>query len=344
MRPTWPLLATLLVPTPAAAQDIADLVSQISQTNIETHIATLEGERTTTTQMATAAQYVRDRLQQFGYTVTIDPILNSGNVIAELTGATSPGDVFLIGAHFDTVPGSPGADDNASGVAGMLEIARVLAGEQFDASIQFVGFALEESGLLGSEQLAASYAAAGVNVIGMVSLEMIGYTCPACQTPFVDVPPCIEVEPENQTDGTGIGLVANVASAELRSRFLSVSPIFVPALGIGWLEVAGNGGCFPDTRRSDHAPFWDEGFPAIMLTDTANFRNPNYHQATDVLATLDLAFATDVTRAALALAVASVSPFAVPSLSAPGLAALVAGLAVAVLLARRRRREPRHRA
>ncbi|MDJ0847001.1 MAG: M20/M25/M40 family metallo-hydrolase [Myxococcota bacterium] len=335
MRTTLSCLAALLLSTPAAAQDIANLVSQISQSNIETHIATLEGERNTTAQMAAAATYVRDRLQQFGYTVTLDPILNSGNVIAELTGATTPNDVFLVGAHFDTVPGSPGADDNASGVAGMLEIARVLAGEQFDASIQFVGFALEETGLLGSDQLAAAYAAQGVNVIGMVSLEMIGYTCPACQTPFVDVPPCIDVEPEGNTDGTGVGLVANEASAALRVRFLTVAPLFVPSLEIGWLEVAGDGGCFPDTRRSDHAPFWDEGFPAIMLTDTANFRNPNYHQPTDTLATLDPAFATNVTRAALALAVSSVTPFKVPSLSGRGLAALLGSLAVAGIVARR---------
>jgi Zn-dependent M28 family amino/carboxypeptidase len=343
MRLAALLLMALLYASPAASQ-IGDLVAEVSQANIQAHIVALEGERTTTAQMAAAASYVQTQLEGFGYSVTSDPILNSENLIAEIPGTLNPNDVFLIGAHFDTVAGSPGADDNASGVAGMLEIARVLADHQFESSVRFVGFALEESGLLGSAQLAPAYSLQGLNVIGMVSLDMIGYTCAACQVPFFDAPPCLDVDPEGQTAGTGIGLLTNVDSAALRDDFLAVAPLFVPSLMIGWGEVAGDGSCFPDTRRSDHAAFWDWGFPAIQVTDLANFRNPNYHLSTDTLATLDLPFATDVTRTTLALVASNavlVPPTvpAVPTLTGPGLVALIASLAVTgAFLSKERRR------
>ncbi len=288
----------VLIGAPASGQTIGNLVSQISQANIQAHIAALEGERNTLAQTATAADYITGQLEGFGYTVLSDPIGGTENLIAELTGTTTPNAIFLIGAHFDTVPGSPGADDNASGVAGMLEAARVLTAGQYESSLQFVAFALEESGLLGSAQLAQTYQVAGENVIGMISVEMMGYTCAApCQTPFFDVLPCLDVGTPGITAGDFIAAVANSASATMLSNFVAAAQTYAPGLSTNTAEVAGTGTCFPDSRRSDHASFWDVGYPALMLTDTANFRNPNYHRATDTLATLDLAFAADVTRA-----------------------------------------------
>jgi cysteine-rich repeat protein len=299
-------LSVILTPCPSEAQ-IAGLVSQVSQANIQSHIAALEGERDTTAQQAAAAGYIRAQLESYGYTVASDPVGESENLIATLTGSLTPGQVYVVGAHFDTVAGSPGADDNASAVAGMLEIARVLAGAQTGSTVQFVAFALEEDGLLGSMQFAQAANAAGTDVAGMIALEMIGYTCttPGCQIAFFNVPACVTVSTEGLAVGTFIGAVANSASAGMIGEFETASSTYVPTLQAEWLEVAGIGTCFSDARRSDHAPFWDVGYPAIMVTDSADFRNPNYHAATDTLLTLDLSFATEVTRATLAMVAAS---------------------------------------
>ncbi len=329
----------LLLAAPAPAQTIGDLVAEVSQTNIEAHITALEGERRTLAQMAAAADYIAAQLEGFGYSVVSDPIGGTENLIAELTGATDPDAIFLIGAHFDTVTGSPGADDNASGVAGMLEAARVLASGEYEASLQFVAFALEEIGLQGSSQLAQAYQAAGESVIGMISVEMIAYTCPApCQTPFVDALPCLDVGTPGVTVGNFIGAVANTASASMLSDFVAAAQTYVPGLPTNTAKVAGSGTCFPDSRRSDHAPFWDAGYPALMLTDTANFRNPNYHQPSDTLATLDLEFATDVTRAIVGQAATRAVYLPEPG-EAP---MLISGIALLWALQRTRRREPGH--
>ena len=312
---------------PAAALTIADLVAQVSQNDIQAHIAALEGERATAVQQAAAAAYITSELQSYGYTVTSDPVGMSENLIASLPGTATPDQTFVIGAHFDSVPGSPGADDNASGVAGLLETARVLAGNPFQSTIEFVAFGLEEVGLLGSTQFAQAASGAGRDLIGMIAFDMIGYICdtPGCQIVFNDVPPCLDVDPEGVDVGTGIAAIANGASAALLGSFQASAVAYVPSLEVGSALVAGIGACFPDSRRSDHAPFWDEGYSALELTDTADFRNPYYHGAGDTLATLDLGFATDVTRAALATVASSAVLVPEPStvlLLACGLAAL----------------------
>ncbi len=295
--------------TPAAPIDIGTLVNQVSQGNIQAYIAALEGPRATAVQQTAAADYIEAQFQSYGYTVTRSPVGSSENVRARLLGTVTPDQIFVVGSHFDTVPGSPGADDNASGVAGMLELARITAASPFASTIEFVAFGLEEAGLIGSTQYAQSAATAGLDVIGMVSLEMIAYTSnlPGSQFAFFDIPSCLDVTPEGGTVGDWIGVGGNSASAGLVADFASAAATYAPALPIVTAVVAGTGGCFPDITRSDHAPFWNAGFQALMLTDTANFRNPNYHQSTDTLDTLDLGFATEVTRATLGMVATAVS-------------------------------------
>jgi Zn-dependent M28 family amino/carboxypeptidase len=310
-----PFLVTALHPARGLTGD--DLVADVSQSNLGLHIAALEGERATEAQQAAAAAYIRSQLESYGYEVTSDPVLTSENLIARISGIVHPDQTFILGAHFDSVVGSPGADDNASGVAGMLEIARILAGLSFESSIELVSFGLEEVGLRGSRQFAETARAAGRNLIGMISLELIGYTCdfPFCQYPFRDRTSCFDVSTEDVNVGTYIAGVANAASVGLLGAFEVAAATYVPNLRVESAIVEGVGLCFPDTRRSDHAPFWDHGYAALMLTDTANFRNPNYHQPTDTLETLDLEFATDVTRAALATVVTSAVLVPEPSAS-----------------------------
>jgi Zn-dependent M28 family amino/carboxypeptidase len=281
---------------------IDTLVKNVSLSEIERHIRALSvdiGLRDTTATQVETANYIVDQLMGFGYPVTREPVDSSENVIAKLPGQLNPDKTFVIGAHFDTVPGSPGADDNASAVAGMLEIARVLKELQPDFSIEFVGFALEEEGLRGSCQYAQSAAAQNRDLIGMISLEMIAYTS-STQTPFYNIPSCLSVSEEGRTVGDFIGAVGNDNSATLLNTFQQATTLYVPALLVLTGLVAENGYCFPNTRRSDHAPFWDEGYQALMITDTADFRNTNYHQPTDTLGTLNLNFARQVTQATLA--------------------------------------------
>jgi hypothetical protein len=237
-----------------------------------------------------AAGYIADQLRGAGLDVQLDDVTAGNgqvlpNVVADLPGTGCSDTIFVIGAHYDTVNASPGADDNASGVAGMLEMARVLRSRPLPMTVRFIGFPFEEIGLLGSAQAAGDLADAGADVTGMISLEMIGFSATADDS-FLGVP------------NDYLATVANPASEYLARVFAAahyeyVLDRFAPASVI-------DPASFGDILRSDHAPFWNEGFRALLVTDTANFRNPNYHRETDTLATLDLDFLTDATRATLA--------------------------------------------
>jgi hypothetical protein len=303
-----PLLA-LLPATSAFADPIADLVAQVSDANLQAHVETLAATpRSTPAQQSAAAAYITATLESYGYTVVHDPVGTSENLIATLAGTSTPERAFLVGAHFDSVSGSPGADDNASGVAGMLEAARVFAGQQTMSSIEFVAFAHEESGLVGSTQYASDLESAGRELVGMLSLEMIGHTCPApCQTVLPDFLPCLDVSDPVPNVGNFVAAIANQASATLLSNLTAAAASYVPSLPVETAEVQGVGSCLPDSRRSDHAPFWDRGYRAAIVTDTANFRNVNYHQASDTPATIDYAFASQVTRAVVAMVAGEVT-------------------------------------
>ena len=291
------------------------LVDQISAEKIEAHIDELTnriGARDTTVTQSHAADYIAGKLTEYGYGVTRVPVDDSENVMAQLPGQLNPDKIFVIGAHFDTVPDSPGADDNASGVAGILEIARVLKDVQPDFSIEFVAFALEERGELGdfhrgSSQYVQSATAQRRDLIGMISLEMIGYFSNQAnsQTPFLNIPSCLVVSEEGRTVGDFIAAVGNNNSATLLKTFQESAAQYVSELLIVTGQVAENGACFPDTRRSDHASFWDEGYQALMLTDTANFRNPNYHKPSDTIETINFDLARQVTGATLVTAIVS---------------------------------------
>jgi len=269
----------------------AALAGAVEEARLRAHVAALEGVRSSASERNAARSYIVNELASYGYAPSVDA---AGNVAATRAGSQRPTEVFVIGAHFDTVPGSPGADDNASGVAGLLELARIFGQHSFGSSVSFVAFDQEESGLLGSTAYASALQATGASVIGMISLEMIGFTSPL-QLGFVDLPGCLDVS-QTVSVGDFIGFVATDALAI--QQIQGAAALDAPGLRLEWAQVLdGDGSCFPDTRRSDHAPFWDLGLPAALLTDTANFRNPNYHRPSDTADTLDFVFMTDVVRA-----------------------------------------------
>jgi YVTN family beta-propeller protein len=303
-RRLWFPIVLLALISRAGADTIDDVVAEISEDQLRAHLTALPAPRDTVEAQAAAANYIVGKLQSYGYTVEQDPVLQSANLIVHIPGERYPERTFVAGAHFDTDQGCPGADDNGAAVAGILEMARVLAGQRLAASLDLVAFAAEEAGLIGSSQYANEAREGLREISGMLSLEMIAYTCtrPGCQFVFPAIPGCLRIDHPMPNVGTFIAGIGNDASHDLLQTFQAAAARYVPQLSVDTGQVAALGSCLPDTRRSDHASFWFQDYPALMITDTANYRNPNYHKPTDTLETLDLTFAAQVTQAALATA------------------------------------------
>lgn len=230
--------------------------------------------------------WVKDELvaefERLGFDVHLQGIYE--NVIALPRERSGP--LTVIAAHYDSVPHCPGADDNASGLAVMLECARLLRGSHDAAFIAFNG---EEDGLLGSRDFVTS-GAMGLSIRNVHVLEMVGMRAKqaAERLPLPWIPSVLKTP-----DFIGVitkGRANAIAERALRSgvaRDLRV----VAAKTWGPLHHV-----VPDITRSDHFPFWKADIPAALWTDTGNFRNPNYHRATDTPDTLDYAFMRDVTE------------------------------------------------
>ena len=232
------------------------------------------------------------------------------NIMGKKTSASTPGlPSILVSAHYDTVQGSVGADDNASGVAALLECARVLSAVDLEDNLEFVAFDMEEvqpegDGLVGSQAFVKDF---GVQerYKGVYNLEMVGYTSgPGTQTdpPSFQylLPRAFEWARAREFRGDFIATVAQGAGIELGRKFAEAAREWVPSLEVMPIEVAQPMPMLADIFRSDHAPFWAAGIPAIMITDTANFRNPGYHQPSDTTDTLDYDFLVEVTRSLVA--------------------------------------------
>ncbi|MFM7423904.1 MAG: M20/M25/M40 family metallo-hydrolase [Elainella sp.] len=202
--------------------------------------------------------------------------------------------LLLIGAHYDAVPGSPGADDNATGLAALLVLAAALSAQPLPYPVQFVAFDLEEYGLLGSRAYVETLRQQQTPIRLMISLEMLGYcdSAPYSQR----YPPGLKYFYPKQ--GDFIALIGNWPTLPDLLRLSRA--IRRTGTACEWLPAGRRGQIVPDTRRSDHAPFWDAGYPALMVTDTANLRNPHYHQPTDRLETINLQFLAGVCRGLIA--------------------------------------------
>ncbi len=230
------------------------------------------------------------------------------NIIGELNHENRSGQSLLIGAHFDTVPGSPGADDNASGVAAMLECARVLADSGSERHVTFVAFDTEEmqppsEGLHGSTAYVENLEA-DVYPSAAIIFESIGFSSISIKQRlpgsfrFLFRRAYNALRRQNfaadslliLSRGPGIAISRRLEeSARGVDVDLPILPLEVP----WWMPLVRN------LRRSDHAPFWQAGIPAVMISDTANFRNPHYHQPTDTADTLDVVLVAKATRTVL---------------------------------------------
>ncbi|PZV09509.1 MAG: peptidase M28 [Leptolyngbya sp.] len=210
------------------------------------------------------------------------------NWVLHLSGRDPHRPPILVGAHYDSVPGSPGADDNATGVAVLLELARAFAEQPGKSPLRLVAFDLEELGFVGSRHYAADLHQRGEPLGLMLSLEMLGYCCH--QPHSQKYPPGLERIYPNRGN-----YIAQIGPWQSMPTMVQLWWGFrVAGVRSQWLPVVNQGKAVPDTRRSDHVPFWDLGYPAILITDTADLRNPHYHRATDTLDTLDVRFLTQV--------------------------------------------------
>ncbi|MGD1896951.1 MAG: M20/M25/M40 family metallo-hydrolase [Phormidesmis sp.] len=198
---------------------------------------------------------------------------------------------FLVGAHYDTVPGSPGADDNASGVAVMLTLVELLSKTQPKRSVHFVAFDLEEYGLVGSQACAEQWRSQNKPIHLMLSLEMLGYFTDDVRSQQYPLDMLATIYPST---GNFIALIGNATTIPKMRRLKQ--HIKTAGAPCQWLPVVNRGKQIPPTRYSDHAPFWDKGYAALMVTDTAHLRNPHYHKASDTIETLNIERMAQITQ------------------------------------------------
>ena len=267
------------------------IMDRITVDSLRHHVQSIHFDRNPSDQaeaMEEAARYIFQELQMAGFTVWKEPFQWEGrwfnNIVAEKKGHASPDHLLILGAHYDTVPGSPGADDNASAVAVLLEVAKQVQGDALSSSVRCVAFALEEYGYVGSTYHAKRTRDRAEMIYGMISLEMLGFTGPRQKYPPY-------INPKYYPNvGDFIGVVGNERSKELLEEVRRVFKAFVPKLPSEFIVVPGNGEGLEEVRLSDHSPFWDQGYPALLVTDTAFLRNPNYHLPGDTMETLDFEF------------------------------------------------------
>lgn len=239
-----------------------------------------------TAKLNEAAQYLYHQYRTLGLRVAYEPFIHNGrvmtNVVAELTGAGPASDhIYILCAHYDSTSNepyraAPGADDNASGSAAVLEAARILSRHPFAHTLRFIHFAGEEQGLIGSAHYAAQAAQRGDVIVGVINLDMIAYE---------SLPPNDHiVEIHAGTNPASIALAdALISSIGRYGLLLRPEKIIQDATG-----------------RSDHASFWNYGYPAILCIEDFQDFNPYYHSTNDTLSRLQTQMMVEFTRACIA--------------------------------------------
>jgi uncharacterized repeat protein (TIGR01451 family) len=275
---------------------IQNLVDSVSQTEIYTTILYLQdddavpgwdAERSRYTyapELTIERDYIRDRMQVLGLDVRYHNFslgsTSLDNIEGTLDGWGPGGDtVYIACAHYDSISNdsynaAPGADDNASGVAAVLEAARVLGQYRYRHTLRFVTFSAEEQGLYGSYYYVAEARSAGTDIGGAVNLDMIAWDS--------DGDDVMEIHAGTRGDSQALGMA-----------FLNANTIYSVSLVPETIT-------FGATRASDHARFWNQGYPAILVIEDFQDFNPDYHQTSDTLDKLDLPYATKFVQATVA--------------------------------------------
>lgn len=288
---------------------ISDILLDVSTERLIEYVKRIEGLRhgwENYNSLEERTRFIEETLRSFDIEVENQEVSFHGrtyhNVIATMQGEDKEKEWILIGAHYDAAWGSPGADDNASGTAALLEAANILSGRKMNRTVQFVAFTLEEPQpqtihfLIGSNFFVAQAKKLKRKYAAVYILESVGYTDNSEGSQIV--PFFVRIPLPKK--GNFLGVIANRRSKDIMDSFCFVGARYVPELSVMPYSVPLSGRIIPETRFSDHASFWNYGYPALMLTDTAMFRNPHYHTYHDRSETLDFAFITHVTKATIA--------------------------------------------
>jgi hypothetical protein len=291
--------------------DINAILSQVDPVNLENNLRQIQGKRNSSDQVHYDASrsYITDQSVKYIPIKTLSYKYNQTNCInfeATKLGHEQPSNIIIMDAHYDSVPISPGADDNGSGVVGVMEAIRILSEYAFKKSVRFLFFDLEELGLVGSSIYTSYQLDKRDSIKAVLNFEMIGFYSdqPNSQS-FPSgfnllFPDAYNTVAANNNRGDFITNVGCTGSSALKTAFQTNASTYVPDLKVISLEVFGTGTIAPDLRRSDHAVFWDKNIPAVMITDGANFRNKNYHTAKDSVSYLNFNFMANVTKATIA--------------------------------------------
>jgi len=294
--------------------DIEEIISKVDSNELRNQLEFFEGIRHRSTgvdHLEATKDSIENAFENAGIFWQSFPFdfgnYEAKNIEGKLHGTTTDEEYLMVGGHFDTVFDSPGADDNGSAIVGMLEALRILKDYRFNKTIKFIGFDLEETGLDGSIQYTGNSLHPDETCNGFFDFEMIGFFSnePMSQS----LPTGFDLLFRNafleltadSFKGNFINVVGNTDnSMALQNSFESIGEQYVPDLKILGLAAPGTGVLTPDLLRSDHASFWLAGIPALMITDGANFRNPNYHGPDDVLDSLNFTFMSNVVKATIA--------------------------------------------
>ncbi|MBN2321631.1 MAG: M28 family peptidase [Acidobacteria bacterium] len=273
---------------------VRPMTPEIKKTRLYEHVEALSvkiGSRSVYeyARLEAAKDYIFTSLTAMGHKPELQTYTYEGkpfsNIIVTIPGKDQPEEVVLVGAHYDTYAGTPGADDNASALATLLELCRFLKDDQPGRTLKFVFFTLEEppvfrSDFMGSAVYAESAHERGENIIAMLCLEMLGYYTDRKGEQGFPLPLMSLFYP---TTPNFIAVVGNLASRRL---VYDVAASLKKEGGVP-VKTLATFNYFPGVDFSDHRSFWKQGYPAVMITDTAFFRNPNYHGETDTIETLD---------------------------------------------------------
>lgn len=233
--------------------------------------------------------YIVSRLKEFGYTPELQSFPYEGkeysNVIASIKGTVRPDETVVIGAHYDTVFGTPGADDNASAIAVLLEMCRILKNFSPERTLKLIFFVFEEPPMFRTEYMGSfvfvkEAKRRNENIIAMLSLEMLGYYSEKKGGQSFPLPLM------SLMFSTTPDFIAVVGNLQSRNLVKKVRDAIRECSGIS-VETLSTVSFVPGVDFSDHRSFWKMGYPAVMITDTAFYRNPNYHTENDTIHTLN---------------------------------------------------------
>lgn len=255
-----------------------------------------------------------DTFTQAGFEVGLHTYSTGVNVVGRKLGTDLPDEQILAAAHYDHIPGCNGADDNATGTAAVLELARVLGQRDYSRTLVVACWDEEEDGLIGAEAYVAAAMAAGDQIVFNYNFEMIGFYDDAPDSQTVPAgfellfPDQVEALTANQYRGDFLAIIVDDAGVPHMGPLMAYAETF--GLATVLLPVPAdlkNSPLLADLRRSDHAAFWEVDIPAVMLTDTSEFRYDNYHCQTgeDNVEFLDYEFATKIVQSTVGAAAES---------------------------------------